>query len=884
MRHRFLRAALAAVLCVAAAAAYADVRPISAAEREAVRIAAGYLADGPAAIIPLLTPASPLRQTKDLAAEIEARLGPPSGAEWTLETVVPALGDKTAVFTIGYPSGIDETVTFELEPGTHRIHDIRILAQRSKQAAFFATASAAAAAPVLSASSRAAIALGLFALLVACTSVLLLRRSRLVARGVLAAAVMIVIGAAAYSLPRDERFLIRPNAAPKRVDRYPDSLAPLLPLRRAMAATGDLTAEWRKAPRRGTASEIAILWRAQTDLQDMKTEDVKRALRRVRLPSEIPLAAIIRARLALYENDDVSSVLAYEQAVTLGPGRDGLWYEAAEALMALGFDERATGYLRRLAKIGSRDANVYYALSLIEASKRREADAAISLRKAWAMRPVEREDIVATTPFWSLLRDQAVARMVNLSAPAESSFATPCATQSPIQLPAGAEPRVSGEFLHIRIGEQELLVPGGTCIAPLATPSVDAGQWARDDEDHALRDLPQLLTSAHNAAAFAQPALRERLTNTTHALARRNRWTELAQLTDALTPRAEHIAPEIFFLRDTALRRLGRIDESKRLLADLAISRVLQRKNDAQALEELAEKLASLDYFDASIKMYDRAQTIRENPYTDDRVRQIQMNKRLATRYSTQTTPYFEIHFPEDVQAASAETIGKILELEHRRLQKWTGAPLQSRVVVNVVWWEDFRKTYTGSDFILGFYTGKITVPFAGVREFNPFVVSILSHELLHAMLAQATNDQAPRWFQEGLAQRIEMKEHATNAYRIYEEEKLIALSLLDATMRGSPEPAIVAEAYAQSETAVHFIEAKYGTAGIAKMMAAFRDGLTTEQAISRLTGKSVADFDGALRLWARNIDVLQTVPPVMLIEDAQSPIRWSRAPRGDSR
>jgi hypothetical protein len=92
-------------------------------------------AGGPAAITGKLASNSRLS-----ADEIETRLGPPAGASWELQTVVPALKDKVAVFTISYPSGIDETATFKLvnENGSYRIADIGILAQRTETKPVFA--------------------------------------------------------------------------------------------------------------------------------------------------------------------------------------------------------------------------------------------------------------------------------------------------------------------------------------------------------------------------------------------------------------------------------------------------------------------------------------------------------------------------------------------------------------------------------------------------------------------------------------------------------------------------------------------------------------------------------------------------------------------------
>jgi hypothetical protein len=254
------------------------------------------------------------------------------------------------------------------------------------------------------------------------------------------------------------------------------------------------------------------------------------------------------------------------------------------------------------------------------------------------------------------------------------------------------------------------------------------------------------------------------------------------------------------------------------------------------------------------------------------------MNRALATRYQSINSGHFEIHYPDDVSQAFAVRIGNVLESELKRLQKWVPVPNFRTTVVNVVWWRDFRSTLTGSDFILGLYQGKITVPLAGVPDFYPPVVAILTHELLHAMLAQTTNESAPHWFQEGLAQRVEMVDMQPNAFNMYDDDRLLSLSLLDAVLHGSPDPEMIGESYVVSQTIVRYIEATYGTRGIATMIIAFRDGATTEEAIKRLSGQSVAEFDTRLRAWGRgSTKVFENGGIVSYMQNEAGDLRWSR-------
>jgi len=818
------------------------VRPVSDAEHAGVRIAADYLSRGPAAIRENLAPDSPLRALPDLDEEIEVRVGPREGARWQLQTVVPALKDKTAAFSVSYPSGFDDALTFEMRNG--KIYDIHFLAQPSAKKPLW---TAAAAPPLSPVNDQKPLALVLLAAALTAVAAFLHARRGIQIAMIAAALALMVLPYWNAGVRAGWMGGVPPpggETPPGQPARTP-ALRSLLPLRRAVTSgSGAVEAG---------ANPIAKLWKIQFDLQQTNIDAAKRALDAFSSPSDTPLVEILRGRIALMQSDESASALAFEHALNLGPGRDAIWMESADALMALGYDERATGYLQRLARIGSRDADVYYSLAVIAATERREDEAEAMLRQGWALRPVERQQLLGADVFWSVLHRSSVTSAISFGAATDPLVTSPTASTRPVALPANAVARTSGDFLHVQIGEQELLVPGGAALAPAGTPVVAATEWAQQEEQQHLADLPRLMTSGRNAAAYAQPALRRRISATADALAAHNRWPELLQLTDQLPASAEYVPPSIFFLRSVGLQRMHRGNDAKQLLINVAASRVLQRKKDAAALTELAELFAAHDLYDAAVRMYDRSQSIRANAFIDERVRQIQMNKRLATSYYTTKTPHFEIHFPAEVSATSAAELGNVLELELKRLQEWIPTPDFQPVVVNVVWWDEFKQTYTGSDMILGFYNGKITVPFAGVQELIPQVVAILAHELSHAMIAQATNDQAPRWFQEGLAQRIEQRPYHENAFNMYEDDRLLPVTLLDAALRGSPDPEMIGAAYIVSQTDIRYIEARYGKAGVRKLLQAFRDGQTTEQALTTLSGKPIGEFEGELRAWGRS-------------------------------
>lgn len=479
----------------------------------------------------------------------------------------------------------------------------------------------------------------------------------------------------------------------------------------------------------------------------------------IREPGEVPRAAIQEARAALARNDASGAVLAYQHALSLGPGRDALWLEAADAMRSLGYDERAAAYLQRLARIGSRDSEVYYSLATLAGNAGRDDEAEQWLRQAWALRPVPRERLVGAPAFAPLLRRESFARLISLGSIDEPLVVSPHASTQPIELPPDARARTSGELLEITIGTHKLLVPGGAALAPKGTPVVAASDERTENE---------------------------------------------------------------LLHRSRELHRLHRDAEAKALLFELA----KQRAGDPATLNELAELFASFDLYDAAVKTYDRSQRIRPNGVIDERVRQIRMNQRLAATYLTTKTRHFEIRYPPGTGALLVSQLGDALESELRELQEWIPVPDPAPIAVNVVPWEEFRSIYTQSDSILGFYNrGRITIPLASRPDLPPQASAVLRHELTHALLAQATNDRAPRWFHEGLAQLMEPRARREAGFRIE-----LPVTLLDAVLRRSQDPEVITTAYELSLRNV----LRYDRARLQQMIRAFRNGATTREVIAR--------------------------------------------------
>ena len=845
---------IAVFLTIAAVLTTPEPRPVSDAERAAVAIVASYLASGPEAVWDSIAPESAMRKLdkRDGLREIAVRLGPRRDAAWELQTVVPSLANRTAVFGLTYEAGGDDVVVFDMkeERGTWRVVSIRTSAE--PQAPPRLVAPHVSRSEPASKKSRRETSLALMivfpALLVgilgsamanAVTSRLFLVLS---AVGVIGSAVLYAMpNLPAVTPPREARAAEQTAAA-----AHPFvPLAALDELRNAWAA-GDSSTFERFRSDDPVVADVARQWRASLLAGDEKFVEAAKILDGLARRFVWPMAEVLRARMAYLEKREVDAAAAYERALSIGPGRDNLWLEAAQTLAVLGFDERAETYAARAAAIGTREAGVYYGLAVRAAVRQNHIETRKLLLTAWRLQPVERAQIIGTPVLWKAVRDEVIARELKLHTVEEASFAN--RSVRPLDLPSSIAAELSGDHLRLRAAGGEVDVPGGARIAPPHAIVIDAGAWRRRDEDEAMAAVSA--DAGRTAASFADPYQRVRYLEAAIALASRNRWPDIVAMTEGLPARDERVPVDLMVLRGQALARMGRTAELRPLVTEILLNSSFRRKKDPGMIRLVGELVAAMDDYDSAIALLKRANAVVPLPGVDERVVQLQIEKQLASSYAALQTAHFNILHPPEVTRESMETLAQILESEYRRLQpQWFPGLDMPRVTVNVLWWEDFR-AYSGSDYIAGLFTNELFLPLAGLEVFEPLPVTIITHELTHAMLAAATENRAPRWFHEGLASHVEMRSYFDNAFQQYRDDRYLSVVLLDDVAETSIDPELVGEAYALGESMIRFIAQRYGKRAIVTMIDTFRAGGDTEQAIERATGLSLADLDREAREW----------------------------------
>jgi hypothetical protein len=846
-------------------------RSISEAERQAVRLGVEYLAKGPMPLWDALTTRSPFRLLgrDEALKEIGVRGGPRANARWELRTLEDSAGRSNAVFAIDSPSGLDQTLVFEMleERGAWKLHTLRTLAEPSASVLRARLESAPAAEKRSYTLVLAAAAVGLGALLLPLAFVL---RGRPVLATVAAALGLCCLGYFFRDVVMQKR--VAQAAVPGRSVEAPvQRLAALRPLRDRLESfevkSGGVEL-LDVLPADETLRDVAALWLAQSALSHMALDEADALLKRFPSPSPAPWADVLRARLAFLRNRQTDAAVAYGNALASGPKQDGILEEAHDVYTLLGFDSERVKVLDQLAAVGSRAADAYYRMAERQAELEHPEQAEAAFLAGWKLRPAGRHELLALDGLWPVLTKPSILASLSLDTAAEPVPAERRDGGRALSLPQSAAAHVCGSELKIALGEASLTVPNGADLAPATAIVEDAGAENRRAEDRALLRLDALAPRV-SVGAFAQPALREEIRLTATALAKRNRWRELALLTAGLSGTEEQVPPDLLMLRAEALRRTNREDMGRRVLVGLAKSGSLEKRSLPVLVYRVGEMLASFEEFDLAVRYIEKGLRGAQRDFAQQRIQQVKTEQHLLAAQAVYPSPHFEIHYPPESSPRTAAEAARVLELERERLEREIPSDVVRIVPVQLLWLDQFRGTFAGSEHLVGLYDGKIRVPLAGIITWTPPLVSIMTHELTHALVAQATDDRAPHWFQEGLAQHLEMRRFRPNHVGFYRESgRALSIPALEEVLRGLPDWSLVEEAYQEAEWMVYYLEMRHGAAGVRKMLLAFRDGLSSEDAFPRAVGVTMADFTRDFFAWSvRDAPKMVTSTPISYVD-----------------
>jgi tetratricopeptide (TPR) repeat protein len=227
---------------------------------------------------------------------------------------------------------------------------------------------------------------------------------------------------------------------------------------------------------------------------------------------------------------------------------------------------------------------------------------------------------------------------------------------------------------------------------------------------------------------------------------------------------------------------------------------------------------------------------------------------RHLDKYETIKTDHFELRFDPKNDRPLARYMAERLEDMHAELAKKFQYSPKGLILVEVFNTHEMfsgRVVAVPDLHTIGACTGRMfaMVSPQGKGVGKPFNWSrVLRHELVHIFNLEQTNFLCPHWYTEGLAVINEGFPRPPSWNQLLLEKvpagELLNLDTIDMAFIRPRSPVEWHQAYCQSQLYVEYMQSKYGQQTVGEMLVAYRDGLDTAAALSKVCKVDKAAFE----------------------------------------
>lgn len=268
---------------------------------------------------------------------------------------------------------------------------------------------------------------------------------------------------------------------------------------------------------------------------------------------------------------------------------------------------------------------------------------------------------------------------------------------------------------------------------------------------------------------------------------------------------------------------------------------------------------------DEARKLFDAA--FDADPFNVRALNMIKVLEHLAG-YEVIETEHYRVLVLPDQDRLLGKYMAKFLESQHEGLERRFGYETPDRTTIEILkdhqW---FSGRTVGLPFVptVGACTGKVVALASPRSTKKPYNWSrVLVHEVTHVITLQQTNFNIPHWFTEALAVESENTPRPQPWNRMLMERiparRLLNLDDINLGFIRPKEPEDRQLAYAQAQLYAQYMMKRFGEDAPARMLDAYRRGLTTDRALKDAFGVEKKDFeDGYLAFLDEVVKTIRT-------------------------
>jgi tetratricopeptide (TPR) repeat protein len=197
--------------------------------------------------------------------------------------------------------------------------------------------------------------------------------------------------------------------------------------------------------------------------------------------------------------------------------------------------------------------------------------------------------------------------------------------------------------------------------------------------------------------------------------------------------------------------------------------------------------------------------------------------------YIEKPAEHFRILYEGGTQQAIGDRVARVLEREYSRIGKTLNSFPAETLTVVLYTNREFQDITRSPSWATGHYDGRIRIAVGGTVTSHD-LDRVVTHELVHAVVASAAPRPVPAWLNEGLASYLESSDHAWASYVLRKATTIVPLDALVRGFSGLDEQAALV-AYAESAIAAEILCGLLGS-NVGNFLKLVGNGSSIDQAL----------------------------------------------------
>jgi tetratricopeptide (TPR) repeat protein len=261
-----------------------------------------------------------------------------------------------------------------------------------------------------------------------------------------------------------------------------------------------------------------------------------------------------------------------------------------------------------------------------------------------------------------------------------------------------------------------------------------------------------------------------------------------------------------------------------------------------------------LDRLSDAIAQWKKSQQIAPDPGIAALLAKAERDEKVEQSFQQGETSHFILHYEGGAMPGLAQDVLGTLEEDFESIEDTLGYTPPEPIAVILYTNRQFHDVTRAPNWADGLNDGRIRVPVQGLARVTPELAHVLKHELTHSFINQMTENRAPTWLQEGLAQWMEGRrsnDAARPLVALYGHKDFPPLSEMEGSwMRLDTSEAVLT--YAWALATVEAIVSNYQIWGLRRLLSDLTQDKSVDAAVHDALQTNYSDLNAQTAQYLR--------------------------------